>query len=36
MPDLVTPGDDRISEILPDDGQKLAVNVAGQPTQIIV
>ena len=43
MPDLATPGDDRIGEILPDDGQELAggsvrlpVNVAGQPTQIIV
>src|SRR5262249_21863135 len=24
VPDLVTPGDDRIGEILPDDGQKLA------------
>jgi len=24
MPDLATPGDDRVGEILPDDGQELA------------
>ncbi len=44
MPDLATPGDDRIGEIFPDHGQEFAgglvpsdlVNVAGQLTQIIV